>query len=155
MIRTDSRAVCQFLDGCKLPLSNPVADLGVTCFAPRPEPFENSRRAARLRSAARARTFCWSENGRVESQRGGESRQGRPVAVSDLFRTRFGPARCCDHRSLLGQRLRRSHGRLGRQRERPTKLIFAGILLEVCAVFPAVTAVGMASTPTGLSTPLQ
>jgi Isochorismatase family len=61
---------------------------------------------------------------------------------TDNSRAGRGSARRANHRSPHGERLRRSACRTGNQSHRPQKIIFAGLSLEVCAAFPAITAVG-------------
>ena len=61
---------------------------------------------------------------------------------TNVPRTRGGAARHRDHRSFVGQRLRRRARGPRHQGSGRKKLIFAGISLEVCAAFPAITAVG-------------
>jgi hypothetical protein len=57
------------------------------------------------------------------------------------WRTRRGIAGHGDHRPILGKRIRRCT-RQAIEATGRKKLIFAGISLEVCAAFPAITAIG-------------
>jgi hypothetical protein len=61
---------------------------------------------------------------------------------ADLSGARRSTAWRSDHRSLLSQRVRRSKSRAGHHGDRPQEADLRGISLEVCAAFPAITAIG-------------
>jgi len=60
---------------------------------------------------------------------------------TDVSRVDRSAARRANYRPFLCQRFRRSTSRTRHRSDWPKKLIFAGLSLEVCAAFPAITAV--------------